>query len=466
MRTAALLVAATTTVRALRPAMPSLYQRRAPVVNLLDAKGQSIAPVTPAGGGASDKDHDVLLGELIFSSRDPREDVASAPELYTEDFLKFVSDKAEDSDDMEEREGLKSLVDMIRATLDMVEKMTKEAEEAQARIEAEVEAEAERAAALARGEVVVDTEQVLGAAAVASGIEQYAEMAREARSEGPGEAGLYGDALGRTTRCCRNSSRPRPRASSRRRRGRVRTALNAIIEAVNSLSAKRLEQAAARLGTVMQQGSPEKMFAKIQELAIINQIDAPLVELLDANRQQALAAGAAGAGAAELMKNLANRCRDEMDKRIAKDAPEKRAFEPKEGLALSFGEDYGKDAAKKTQEGPEVDPTKFIAACQQLIADFGNIDDNGEPLMVRINQIAAIAETVATELYGDVTSAREQQDLMWNEATTSVFDLEAAELAAEQKGEQMPWHNDSYDGKLPDGFTADQAGQYIKKVGG
>ena len=95
-----------------------------------------------------------------------------------------------------------------------------------------------------------------------------------------------------------------------------------------------------------------------------------------------------------------------------------------------------------------------------------NIDDNGEPLMVRINQIAAIAETVATELYGDVTSAREQQDLMWNEATTSVFDLEAAEMAAEQKGETMPWHNDSYDGKLPDGFTADQAGQYIKKVGG
>merc|ERR1719258_283302 len=195
------------------------------------------------------------------------------------------------------------------------------------------------------------------------------------------------------------------------------------------------------LGDIEHVGSPEKMFAKIQELAIINQIDAPLVELLDANRQQALAAGAAGAGAAELMKNLANRCRDEMDKRIAKDAPEKRllrallrtdddetkktilqrAFEPKEGLALSFVEDYGKDAAKKTQEGPEVDPTKFIAACQQLIADFGNIDDNGEPLMVRINQIAAIAETVATELYGDVTSAREQQDLMWNEATTSVL---------------------------------------------
>merc|ERR1712094_147566 len=61
---------------------------------------------------------------------------------------------------------------------------------------------------------------------------------------------------------------------------------------------------------------------------------------------------------------------------------------------------------------------------------------------------------------------RRLQDLMWNEATTSVFDLEAAELAAEQKGEQMPWHNDSYDGKLPDGFTADQAVQYIKKVGG
>ena len=506
MRRAALLFA--TAARALRPATTQLYTRRAPVVNLLDSRGLPTAPVTPQGTG-NDKDHDVLLGELIFSSRDPREDVATAPELYTEDFLKFVGDKAEDSDDMEEREGLKSLVEMIRSTLALVDKATKDMAEAQARVNAAIDQEAENAARLARGEdVVVDTEQVLGAAAVASGVEQYAQMARDQRSEGPGEAGLFGDALETYNELlvelvkadAKGTLNPAVEgafelcdysllglATERRDAGSPDAAsLNAIIETINTLSAKRLEQAAARLGNVMQQGSPEKMFAKITELAIINQIDAPLVELLEANRQQALNAGAAGAGAAELMKNLANRCRDQMDKRMAKDAPEKRllrallrtdddatrktilerAFEPKEGLALSFGDDFGKDAAKKTEEGPEVDPTKFIAACNQLISDFGNIDDNGEPLMVRITQIAAIAEGVAVELFGDVTSVRDQQDIMWNEATTSVFDLEAAEFAAEQKGENMPWHNDSYDGKLPDGFTADQAGQMIKKIGG
>lgn len=482
---------------------------RQPAVFLLDAKGQSIAPAN-TDQTADRGDFDVLLGELIFSPRDPREDVARAPENYSEDFLKFVTDKAEDSDDMEEREGLKSLVDMIRSTLALVEKAEKDAEEAKARAQAEIDAEADRIAAIQRGEeAIVDTEQVLGAAAVASGIETYAQMAKEAKEGGPGEAGLYGDALktydkllgelvqadaqgkleaaveGSYERC--DFSLLSLAAERRDAGDRPETeALSRIIDAINALSAKRLQQAAERLGKVMQQGSPELMFAKITELAIINQIDAPLVELLEANRQQALAAGAAGAGAAELMKNLANRCRDEMDKRLAKDAPEKRllrallrtdddemrrsiierAFEQKEGLSLSMGDDFGKNAAKKTKEGPEVEPPKFIAACQQLIAEFGNMDDNGQPLMVRINEIATIAESVATELYGDISSAREQQDLMWNEATTSIFDLEAAELAAEAKGETMPWHNDSYDGKLPDGFTADQAGNVLKRIGG
>merc|ERR1712097_89534 len=126
--------------------------------------------------------------------------------------------------------------------------MTKEAEEAQARIEAEVEAEAERA------------------------------------------AGLYGDAL-------RTYDALLSELVQAEAKGELAAAVEGAFERCDysllALAAKRLEQAAARLGTVMQQGSPEKMFAKIQELAIINQIDAPLVELLDANRQQALAAGAA-----------------------------------------------------------------------------------------------------------------------------------------------------------------------------
>ena len=78
----------------------------------------------------------------------------------------------------------------------------------------------------------------------------------------------------------------------------------------------------------------------------------------------------------------------------------------------------------------------------------------------------SIAESVAIEIYGECASPQEQQDRMWNEGTTSVFELEAAEFAAEASGEKAPWHNDAYDGMLPDGFTANDAGEYIKRVGG
>lgn len=485
-----------TAVTALRPSVTTPRRGAACVRNLLDAKGQQIVTAAPDDA----QDHDVLLGELIFSSRDPRMDVATTPEQYGEAFQAFVTKKADDSEDMEERAALKSLVDMIQGTLKAVEEAEKQQAEAQERINVALEAEA---MGVAPADAVVDTASVLGAAQVASGVDEYARMAAGGADDGPSEAGLRGDALktydalladllkadaggdlasaveGSFERCdfsllnlaaSRRDAGDRPDAQG----------LGRVIDAVNALSAKRLEQAAARLGSVLQAGEPAKMFAKITELSVMNQVDAPLIELLEANRQQAEAAGPAGAQAAELMKNLANRCRDEMDKRLAKDAPEKRllrallrsedadtqrailerAFEDKEALALGFGDE------QKSSEGPEVEPPKFIATCQQMIADFGNIDDGGQPLAVRILAIASIAEEVATEIYGECASPREQQDRMWNEGTTSVFELEAAEMAAEAQGDTMPWHNDKYNAMLPDGFTANDAGEYIKKVGG
>ena len=67
-----------TAVSAYHPAVPAsrIALRRSTVRHLFDAKGNPIAPTTPpAGGGAENQDHEVTLGELIFSSRDPRLDV-------------------------------------------------------------------------------------------------------------------------------------------------------------------------------------------------------------------------------------------------------------------------------------------------------------------------------------------------------------------------------------------------------
>ena len=98
----------------------------------------------------------------------------------------------------------------------------------------------------------------------------------------------------------------------------------------------------------------------------------------------------------------------------------------------------------------------------ELIEGFGNIDDNGTPLAERVRSIAALAETIANEIFGECNTPQELQDRMWNEGTTSVFDLEAVEMAAEAQNERMPWQDDRYDDMLPPGF--DHAG--VKKIGG
>ena len=176
------------------------------------------------------------------------------------------------------------------------------------------------------------------------------------------------------------------------------------------------------------------------------------------------------------MRRLGNRCRDEMDKRVGDKNPEKkllrallrcedaamrekllrRAFEPKEAIELGFD-------GRKTEEGPDVEPPKFIDACLKLIADFGNVDLDGQNLAELVKEIAEQAEVVAVDIYGESASPKEQQDRMWAEQTTSVFDLEAAELQAESDGKRMPWQNDDYDNMLPPGFDQETG---IKRVGG
>ncbi|KAH8067077.1 hypothetical protein JL721_7772 [Aureococcus anophagefferens] len=276
-------------------------------------------------------DHEVTLGELIFSSRDPRLDVATTPELYGDDFCAFVEGKADDSEDMEERVALKSLVEMVRDTHKAIENARKDAEEIERRMMAAANGEDEDAPAAAASDASVD---VLAAARAATLGDVYeGGDAGPAIDVGPTEAGLSGEAL-------RTYALLTPLAG-----GDDAEALAAVIDAVNGLAAKRLEQAAARLGSVLKAGDPSKMMAKITELAVSGGVDTQLVELLEANRQQAAAAGPAGAQAAELMKNLASRCRDEMDKRET--GPEIRLLR---ALLRSDDEDTRKQLSPKAVE--------------------------------------------------------------------------------------------------------------------
>ena len=56
---------------------PPVALRRTSIARpaLLDANGLPIAPTVKTVPGAENQDHEITLGELIFSSRDPRLDV-------------------------------------------------------------------------------------------------------------------------------------------------------------------------------------------------------------------------------------------------------------------------------------------------------------------------------------------------------------------------------------------------------
>ena len=105
---------------------------------------------------------------------------------------------------------------------------------------------------------------------------------------------------------------------------------------------------------------------------------------------------------------------------------------------------------------PDVPPPDFINACKAVLLNFGNLstDDDRGDLSSRIKQIAAEAEVVATRIYGKGMTAREQQDRMWKEQSTSIFDLETLEIEAERRGETAPWANPDNDDILP-GFDAE-----------
>lgn len=235
---------------------------------------------------------------------------------------------------------------------------------------------------------------------------------------------------------------------------------------------KKLAAATENLKLVLAAGDPKRMEGIIVKIAREGKIDEPFLLLLEANANQALAAGATGP--AQLMKRLGERAMEEKDKQstskeikllrqlLRNDDETKRqalledAFTPKEqilveGTAANAERAMDGEAPEEAKPIPDVPPPDFINACKAVLINFGNLssDDERGDLTSRIKQIAAEAEVVATRIYGDSMTTREQQDRMWKDQTTSIFDLETLEIDAEQRGETAPWGNAENDDILP-----------------
>lgn len=128
-----------------------------------------------------------------------------------------------------------------------------------------------------------------------------------------------------------------------------------------------------------------------------------------------------------------------------------------EGTSANAAKAVDGEQPEQEKPMPDVPPPDFINACKAVLLNFGNIvtDDGRGDLASRIKTIASEAEAIATKIYGKGMSVREQQDRMWAEQTTSIFDLETLEIEAERRGEKAPWAKDADDNDIIPGFDKD-----------
>lgn len=448
------------------------------------------------------KAYEIFLAELVFSPNDPRVDIVENAELaFDPSFILWLDTKVKKCTDPEEKLALRDLHDMI---LDTKEKLAlseaaaarqaTEAAAAEAVRIAAAEAAATEGAGLSDADVLRRASLVDNAAvekerediaAKQQGTKQTfydAAITPEIRASydkllqkllppyAPGETPasvVYND--------YEQFDAQLVKVLNERRDGGDRD-VAVLLDALAAEQQKRVAEAMEKLQSVLKLGEPMRMEGAIVKMAKENRIDEAFLLLLEANADQAQAAGATGPAA--LMRRLRSRALDEKDKQAsskeirllrkllrAETSQEREdllteAFTPKEALIVPGTMENAQkavdgEAQEQEKPMPEVPPPDFINACKAVLLNFGNLDDGKGDMASRIKLIASEAEVVATRIFGKGMTPKEQQDRMWKDETTSIFDLETMEIEAERMGEKAPWATKPIEDEILPGFDAD-----------
>jgi len=233
-----------------------------------------------------------------------------------------------------------------------------------------------------------------------------------------------------------------------------------IKDAVNAEMAKRMEVAAQTLKDIFASPTPVIMDGKIAGLVRQGKIDQAVYDLLQANLEQAQGAGEQGAGAVAVLTKLQNRVRDELDKKLEPpvallrqllrtDSAEVRQRMLREKMApkvvskIMLIDQEGKTEPEDSK--PEVSPREMAETIKELKLRFGNVDESYDTgFVAKLGVIADEAEAVALELAGGrELTAKQAQDMAWERATVSVWDLEQVEEEAHQEGKLAVWENEA-----------------------
>jgi hypothetical protein len=230
--------------------------------------------------------------------------------------------------------------------------------------------------------------------------------------------------------------------------------------------ASKIGSAQERLQRILEKRSLPAMDSEIIRMVKKNEIDEALILLIKANAQQAEQAGAIQA--AQVLRKLNERITMEKERMLPDEQRLLRALlrvnDSEERKALLFSafkpqKLMGEDG-KTSEREPLISPPSFINVVRNFISNFGNVE--GFDIMGRSKIIIDEAQLVATELYGEGMTPRQQQKYMFEKKTLSVWDLADFENDAEYKGNEVPWLNNSLDGKNPEDVLHDR----VKKIGG
>ncbi|KAL7525641.1 hypothetical protein ACHAWF_001446, partial [Thalassiosira exigua] len=404
-----------------------------------------------------EKAYEMFLGQLVFSSNDPRIDIMDNYDLCSDPtWLTWLDRKISSTRDVEEKMALRDLSDMIVDVKKRVE-LSRAAEERAAKEEEEAEGDRVAAAekAMEEGRAMTGTDVLKKAAAVDSagvnaivneqGGEEAAKKTFYETDLTPEIRSSYEDVCAKVLPPYKPGDAPASVVfnyydqfdaqfikvlNERAQNGDA--GAQDVLDALASEQQKRVGAATENLREVLSKGEPMRMEGAIVKLAKEGKVDEPFLLLLEANADQARAAGANGP--AELMDKLRKRAMAEKDKQSASkeikllrqllrepDAAKREdlltdAFTPKEalivaGTAANAAKALDGEAPEDEKPMPEVPPPDFINCCKAVLLNFGNlnIDEERGDLAAQIKQIASEAEVVATRIYGKGMTAREQQ---------------------------------------------------------
>jgi hypothetical protein len=206
---------------------------------------------------------------------------------------------------------------------------------------------------------------------------------------------------------------------------------------------KRIGGAQDRLKRILDKRTLPAMETELVAMIRRNEVDEALILLIEANIQQAELAGANQA--VEVLKRLNKRINDDKDKKLPDEVRLLRALMRIEVSEERKGLLYDAFKAQKImteEEGvtdgpPLISPPMFINTVRQFIQSFGNIDAFN--IMDRALAVIDEAQVVATDLYGSGMTKREQQQMMFEKKSISVWDLASYEEKSLLSGEDVPW---------------------------